>query len=212
MVHAFLLRTRTDYKLANVPMLISPVITFMIFIATAKAHHTTLDPSKLFTSLSLLTLLSEPLFGLFAGLIDLMSAIGCFSRIEEYLLTPCRSDNRSIATSREAIFNAPGQTIITKTADGTNEAMNSAIVRIRNGNFGWKVTGEPTVRHVNVTVAQGELVAVVGPVGSGKSTFLKAILGETPYCEGEVHIPNPNIAWCEQESWLIVSFSVASSF
>ncbi|KAF2449993.1 putative multidrug resistance protein [Karstenula rhodostoma CBS 690.94] len=190
-------------SIANVPMLISPVVTFVIFIATEKAHHTMLDPSKLFTSLSLLILLSEPLFGLFAGFIGLMSAIGCFDRIEKYLMTPSRAENRTIAISRERAFIAPREATTSKAADEAPEVMDNAIVQIRNGNFDWKANVEPTVRDVNMTVVKGQFVAVVGPVGSGKSTLLKAILGETPYCEGEVHISNPSIAWCEQESWLI---------
>ncbi|KAL5448960.1 hypothetical protein PMIN07_004119 [Paraphaeosphaeria minitans] len=190
-------------SMANVPMLISPVITFVIFIATAKTHHTTLDPSKLFTSLSLLILLSEPLFGLFAGLIDLMSAIGCFARIEKYLLTPSRSENRSSTTSGDRSSDSSEKAMTSKAFNGVHEAMDNAMVRIRNGYFGWKVDGEPAIRDVNMTVAKGQLIAVVGPVGSGKSTLLKAILGETPYYKGEVHLSNANIAWCEQESWLI---------
>ncbi|OAG06384.1 P-loop containing nucleoside triphosphate hydrolase protein [Paraphaeosphaeria sporulosa] len=193
-------------SMANVPMLISPVITFVIFIATAKAHHTTLDPSKLFTSLSLLILLSEPLFGLFAGLIDLMSAIGCFARIEKYLLTPSRSEHRNFTTVGERSSDSSERAltpIASKASNGANEAMDNAMVRIRNGNFGWKVDGEPTLRDINMTIAKNQLIAIVGPVGSGKSTLLKAILGETPYYEGDMHVSNPNIAWCEQESWLI---------
>jgi ATP-binding cassette subfamily C (CFTR/MRP) protein 1 len=184
-------------------MLISPVITFVIFIATAKSHHTTLNPSKLFTSLSLLILLSEPLFGLFAGLIDFMSAIGCFGRIEKFLLKPSRPERRSIASCYKRASCAQGE-VSTILTDETK--LRNAIVRIQNGSFGWKETGEPALRNVNITVAESQLVAIVGPVGCGKSTVLKAILGETPYYEGQVHVSNANIAWCEQEAWLTVSF------
>jgi len=39
---------------------------------------------------------------------------------------------------------------------------------------------------VNLTIAPGQIVALVGPSGCGKSTLLRAILGTDPPSEGEV--------------------------
>jgi len=44
----------------------------------------------------------------------------------------------------------------------------------------------PVVRGVDLTVRQGQLVAVVGPNGAGKSTLLKAILGLARVTGGRV--------------------------
>ena len=60
---------------------------------------------------------------------------------------------------------------------------------MENGNFLWSTSqapkdGEiaapnsPALCNVNVNVEQGEVVAVVGPVGSGKSALIKGMLGE----------------------------------
>jgi ABC-type lipoprotein export system ATPase subunit len=41
---------------------------------------------------------------------------------------------------------------------------------------------DPTLhlKNINLTVKKGELLAVVGKVGSGKSSLLNAIIGECP--------------------------------
>ena len=43
---------------------------------------------------------------------------------------------------------------------------------------------EPTLRDVNLTIPEGELVLVVGRTGTGKSTFLRAINGLVPHFTG----------------------------
>ena len=50
---------------------------------------------------------------------------------------------------------------------------------VESGQFSWNsYEGSPTLIDINVKVQPGSLVAVVGPVGSGKSSLLSAILGE----------------------------------
>lgn len=41
-------------------------------------------------------------------------------------------------------------------------------------------------RNLDLTILDGETLAVVGPNGSGKSTLLKIILGALPYTEGRI--------------------------
>lgn len=44
------------------------------------------------------------------------------------------------------------------------------------------------LRGVNVTVAQGEVVVVIGPSGSGKSTFIRTINALDPHDQGEITV------------------------
>jgi ATP-binding cassette, subfamily B, bacterial CvaB/MchF/RaxB len=54
---------------------------------------------------------------------------------------------------------------------------------------------EPFVlRDVNLTVEEGESVAVVGPSGCGKTTLLRAMLGLLPFSEGEISIGGIGLA------------------
>ncbi len=43
------------------------------------------------------------------------------------------------------------------------------------------------MKNINVNVSSGNLVAVVGPVGSGKSSLLSAFLGELYKLSGQVN-------------------------
>jgi ABC-type Mn2+/Zn2+ transport system ATPase subunit len=56
---------------------------------------------------------------------------------------------------------------------------------VRFGNF-------PALDHVSFTIEKQEIIAVIGPNGSGKTTMLKAILGLIPY-NGEIKIFGKNI-------------------
>ncbi|XP_068086467.1 ATP-binding cassette subfamily C member 4 isoform X2 [Anabrus simplex] len=60
-----------------------------------------------------------------------------------------------------------------------------------------------TLSNINLTVKKGQLVAVIGPVGSGKSSLLHAILGEIPVVNnGGTLSFNGRLAYSSQEPWL----------
>ncbi|GFY48387.1 hypothetical protein TNIN_211863 [Trichonephila inaurata madagascariensis] len=65
----------------------------------------------------------------------------------------------------------------------------------------WNKDGESTLRNVTLTVKPGELLAVVGPVGCGKTSLLMSILGELPIVSGEVKVRG-KVAYASQEPWV----------
>jgi ABC-type multidrug transport system fused ATPase/permease subunit len=67
-----------------------------------------------------------------------------------------------------------------------------------------------TLQNLSFNIEAGDLVAVVGPVGSGKSSFLSAILGEMePIHDSKVYLPRPAdvvpgfVSYCSQTPWVV---------
>jgi len=58
---------------------------------------------------------------------------------------------------------------------------------MENGTFSWGVDESPTLKGINLRCKQGSLVAVVGTVGSGKSSLISAFLGEMDKVTGRVN-------------------------
>ncbi|XP_045018421.1 ATP-binding cassette sub-family C member 4-like [Bubalus bubalis] len=59
----------------------------------------------------------------------------------------------------------------------------------------------PTLQGLSFTVRPGELLAVVGPVGAGTSSLLRAVLGELPPIQGKVSVLG-RIAYVSQQPWV----------
>ena len=145
-----------------------------------------------------------------------MAAINCFQRIQTYLETDTKSDHRLLIqeandTSNSAEYSRElhtGSEYELQRLKPTVETIHhdlrdqDAIV-IRNGTFGWKNAEEPVLRDINISIKRSHLTMIIGPVASGKSTLLKALLGETPSTQGFVYISTKEIAFCDQTAWLI---------
>lgn len=75
-------------------------------------------------------------------------------------------------------------------------------VNIENVTAKWsEESNENTLNDINLEISHGKLVAVIGPVGSGKSSLLHAILKELPLTEGNIHVDGI-ISYSSQEPWL----------
>lgn len=75
-------------------------------------------------------------------------------------------------------------------------------VSIRNGRFTWDLDDHiTTLTNIDFDVPEGKLVAVVGIVGSGKSSLISAVLGELEKLEGDVTLKG-SVAYVPQEAWI----------
>lgn len=74
------------------------------------------------------------------------------------------------------------------------------ILEARNLVVRYPGTAAPAVRDVNLQIAAGQLVTIVGPNGSGKTTLLRALLGTLPLEAGRVELlGRPIDGWRPQE-------------
>jgi ATP-binding cassette subfamily C (CFTR/MRP) protein 4 len=60
-----------------------------------------------------------------------------------------------------------------------------------------------TLHNIFLQIRRGELVGVCGPVGSGKTALMNAILGEIPCISGQIGLRNRNIAYVPQKPWIL---------
>ncbi|XP_041438363.1 ATP-binding cassette sub-family C member 4 isoform X2 [Xenopus laevis] len=84
----------------------------------------------------------------------------------------------------------------------SEENEENLLVQIQDLTCYWDKTLEiPTLRNISCSVRPGELLAVIGPVGAGKSSLLSAVLGELPKDKGFVDIRG-RIAYVSQQPWV----------
>ena len=62
--------------------------------------------------------------------------------------------------------------------------------------------GTFSLKDINLFLFPGQLCAVIGPVGSGKSTFLSTIIRECNIFEGSIH-KTGRVCYLSQEPWII---------
>ncbi len=60
------------------------------------------------------------------------------------------------------------------------------------------------MKNLNLHADKNELIAVIGPVGSGKTSFLLSLLEELDYIKGKLEIKG-SVFYLSQEPWVFTS-------
>lgn len=63
------------------------------------------------------------------------------------------------------------------------------------------VQNTPQIEGMNLSIPYGQLCAIVGPVGSGKSSLLSALIGEMKRVTGTVKFGG-TVGYCPQQAWI----------
>ena len=62
--------------------------------------------------------------------------------------------------------------------------------------------GRQTLRNITLSLTGNQFIAITGPVGSGKSSLLMAMLGELPIQSGELVCSTEKVAFVSQTPWV----------
>lgn len=166
--------------------------------------------AQAFTSLSLISLLVTPLTTLIQSVPSLAAAAGCLKRIQAFLTDATGADKRNLLSSASSNSLEASLSPETKNkglALEMGELMKSKvteskiIIECRDASFGW--TTAPVLKNISLEIRRSALTIITGPVGCGKSTFIKGILGELPEMSGYVAVDSVCIAYCDQSPWLL---------
>lgn len=179
------------FVLSYVPTTASPVITFAF---TSKE----IDAATLFVSLSFISLTVAPLSDLFQGMPTIIAAFTSLNRIEAYLAGEPRQDFR--LREGEQLLQDPDPDDLQTSLKSTTPL--EPAFAISDGFFGWD--DKSVLKDINVTIPQGQLCMVIGPIASGKTTLCRVLLGEIPMASGITRIsyPGSSISYCAQSPFL----------
>ncbi|XP_041086709.1 multidrug resistance-associated protein 1-like isoform X3 [Polyodon spathula] len=156
------------------------LIAFVMFgVYVLIDERNVLDAQKVFVSMALINILKTPLSLLPFSMSTTMQAVVSMKRLGKFLCQEeLKLDNVDRTTSH------PGSSVL-----------------VENGIFSWSRDGAPCLKRINVNVTRGSLVAVVGHVGSGKSSLLSALLGEMEKKNGRVSLQG-SVAYVPQQAWI----------
>lgn len=77
-------------------------------------------------------------------------------------------------------------------------------LEIKNGNFTWGGENDKALvlKNINLTVGKGQLAAIVGPVGCGKSSLVFSLLGDTIKVNECTANIDGSVAYVAQQAWI----------
>ena len=156
----------------------SPVAAaFAIFSSYTYLFHHEVTVAMAFSTLSVLMLLQSPLRELPSCISWILQAWVSSKRIDEFMTTEDVQDSRTAGKE-------------------------TGTVKFTEASFAYSEKGEAVLKDVSLNIAPGEFVAIVGKVGSGKSSMVNALLGELKQKSGTLSVSGSMAYTAALESWI----------
>ncbi|XP_023761858.1 ABC transporter C family member 13 [Lactuca sativa] len=165
---------------ATTPTLFS-FFTFGLYVMMGNQ----LDAATVFTCLALFNNLISPLNSFPWVINGLIDAVISTRRLSKFL-SCSETDNSSSSSSKLTDENMD---ILMKDACSVWSSSDQEVKEL-------------ILDHVNLSIPKGSLVAVIGEVGSGKSSLLNTILGEMKLTKGSIH-SNRSVSYVPQIPWIL---------
>ncbi|KAK8448521.1 hypothetical protein SEVIR_7G027200v4 [Setaria viridis] len=188
-----------------------PLAMTVLVFGTCVLTSVELDAGKVFTATAFFKTLDAPMQSFPEAIAAVTQATVSVGRLDRYLLD-AELDDSSV-----------------EHVEGTGIGTGALVVEVRDGIFAWDMRGnkqskegedgdeggegedqkdveeipvlETVLKGINMEVRRGELVAVVGTVGSGKSSLLSCIMGEMEKISGTVRVCG-STAYVAQTAWI----------
>ncbi|XP_045610459.1 ATP-binding cassette sub-family C member 10 [Procambarus clarkii] len=189
------------YFWAATPVLI-PIVTFTVYIILGNP----LEPARVFTAVALFNMLIMPLNAfpwVINGMVEAWVSLRRVERLMElpeqdlmnfYTVVPEMSHkdselqvlitNGTFTWNSSCMQDEPEH----QTAGSSPSGSHVSLVDSQNGNGNGDQAILPTLRRINVQLSKGQVVAIVGRVGSGKTSLINAILAEMIKAHGVVAV------------------------
>ena len=204
---------------------IQPILVFLTYI---RIQDKPINPSTAFTTVALFNIMRFPFAFLPMGFLQYIQAKISVNRLSGYFDLPELKDNVSSEpppntaadspecqegsiTMRNASFGWVNPNVETGplTGEKRKKKKGSKKEKVDTESRSDESINTTILDDLSFTIKSGELVAIVGEVGCGKSSFLSAILGEMEPINGsKVYMPRSNnnsdfTAFCNQTPWVV---------
>ncbi|KIM34225.1 hypothetical protein M408DRAFT_303315 [Serendipita vermifera MAFF 305830] len=185
-----------------------PAIAAVVSFITYSALGHELDAAVIFTSLTLFQLARLPLMWMPMGLSAIADAASAVERLYDVFVAEIITDVRNIDPDLDVALRVDKATFIW---DGSmpEEPAGKSKHRAERSKANKEDTSPKVVppnqvyklQNINIEIPRGQLCAVVGAIGSGKSSLLQGIIGEMRRTSGTVTFGG-SVSYCPQTAWI----------
>ncbi|XP_074307059.1 ABC transporter C family member 4-like [Silene latifolia] len=168
------------YSIAGnvVVMWSTPILISTFSFGSAIILGVPLDAGTVFTTTTLFKMLQDPIRNFPQSMISISQAIISLKRLDGFMM------------SKE---------LLVERVNGCGQV---TAVEVMGGVFSWDDDGSvETLKDINLNINKGQLSAIVGTVGSGKSSLISSLLGEMHRVSGKVGVSGTT-AYVAQTSWI----------